>query len=98
MEIRRSPAAVADADEIWSYIAADNPEAATRMLQRIADAAHRLTDFPLSAPCFPEAGENIRCLTVGPYRTFYQVNHDHILIIRVLHAARDVAGLFDTDT
>lgn len=92
--IRRSPAARADFNNIWLHIALDNPDAATRMVERIADATGRLAEYPLSAPAQPELGEGIRCLTVGMYRIFHRIEEDHVLILRVVHAARNIGALF----
>lgn len=98
MIIRRTPAAIADVDEIWLHIAADDPDAANRTIERIVNATARLTDFPLSASARPELGIGIRSIPVGTYRVFYRIEGDSVLILRVIHAARDVADLLDVDT
>lgn len=56
MKIRRSPLAIRDLDDIWLTIALDDPGAATRTVQRIAEATARLEVFPLSGPARPEIG------------------------------------------
>ena len=40
------PAAQADLDEIWEYIAANNIDAADRTIQTILSALHGLAPFP----------------------------------------------------
>ena len=97
MIVRRSPQAIADVDEIWFHIASDNEEAATRTITRIAEATGRLADFPSSASPRPELGDGIRSLPVGAYRVLHRVEGDHVLIVRVIHAARDIGALFDAD-
>ena len=40
------PDAVADLNEIWEYIAADNPGAADRVMEEIREAIGSLVPFP----------------------------------------------------
>ena len=49
----------------------------------------RLRDYPLVAPLWPEVGEDIRCLVFRQHRLFYQAVEDRVLILRILHHARD---------
>lgn len=91
--IQRSPRAQADIDEIWLHIALDDPDAAFRMVDRIARATDRLADYPFSAPAHPELGEGMRSLPVGSYRVLHRVEPDRVLIVRVVHAAREIEGV-----
>lgn len=93
MRIRRLPQAIRDADEIFLYIARDNPAAADRMVDRITDAAERLRDFPRSGAPRPEAGKGLRGITIGPYILYYRIVGDVIEVVRVLHGARDISAL-----
>jgi plasmid stabilization system protein ParE len=43
------PDARDDLDEIWEYIAADNPDAADRVITEILDAIRAVMPFPISA-------------------------------------------------
>lgn len=95
MRIERMPAAQADVDDIWTHIARDDPDAATRMVARIAHVTDRLINFPLSARPRPDVGEGVRSLPVGSYTVYYRVEGERVLILRVIHAARDVGALFD---
>ena len=95
MRIRRLPAAIRDVDDIWFHIAADNPAAATRLIERIAAGVARLADFPESGPARPEIGEGARSLTIGNYLVLYRIERDTVDIVRVLHGARAIAGLLD---
>jgi toxin ParE1/3/4 len=95
MRIARTPQAIADVDDIWLHIALDNPQAAERVVVRIATATDRLVDFPRSGPARPELGEDIRSLVVGSHLVLYRVMPDRVLILRVVHGARDLAALLD---
>jgi len=46
MRVRWSPKAADDLEAIFSYIAVDNPSAATRVERQIYDRVGRLADFP----------------------------------------------------
>lgn len=93
MRIRRLPRAIRDVDEIWSYVAAHDLDAADRLAERIADATDRLVDYPESAPARPELGEGVRTLVVGRYLVLYRAGPDSVDVIRVVHGARDLGRL-----
>ena len=93
MKIRRLPQAISDVDDIWLYIASDDPVAAFRTVERIAEAVERLADYPELGRARPEIGENARSLTVGNYLVLYRIVEDAIEIARVMHGARDVKGI-----
>lgn len=89
--LRYLPAARRDLIEIHRHIAADNPAAADRMIERIRAAVSRLKDFPESASPRPDIAPGLRGLSVGAYTVYHQVEADHVTVVRVLHAARDAA-------
>jgi len=60
LRVRRTQAADADVDDIWSFIAADNEVAANRLVGRIEMAERRLTEIPEMGPARPELGKNVR--------------------------------------
>ena len=77
MRIRFEPSARADFRSGLDYIAADNPEAAERLRQRVAAALERLASFPQSGRIVPEyADQDLREIIVAPYRFFYVVRND----------------------
>lgn len=89
MRIRGLPSAVRDLDDIWFHIAADNVDAANRLIQRITQATARLTDFPESGSPKDEIVPGLRGIPIGSYVAYYRVEPDYVTIVRVLHAARD---------
>ena len=95
MKIRRLPQAIRDLDTIWLHIAADDPAAATRLIERIATGTARLADFPESGPARPEIGPGARSVTIGNYLVLYRIEADSVDIVRVIHGARAIAGLLD---
>jgi addiction module RelE/StbE family toxin len=90
MRVSYSPRAIAQIEEITSYIARDNPAAAAAMLERIERLTRLLSRFPLMgrATDFPP----VRVIGVPqyPYVMFYRfiVDTDEVRILRVRHTAR----------
>ena len=46
LKIHKSPEAENDLDEIWWYIAQDNPDCADKLLDEIEEASRKLARFP----------------------------------------------------
>lgn len=87
MKVQWRPAAKADRDAIFDYIAQDNPRAALELdedfMAKAATAAQR--------PKLYRAGRarGTREIVVRPnYVMIYRIEADGITILRVLHAAR----------
>ncbi|MDB5709322.1 MAG: plasmid stabilization system [Sphingomonas bacterium] len=89
--IRRLPAAIADLDAVWDYIAQDNPDAADQIVARIATATRRLADFPSSGTRRPDIHPTAHSVPMGAYLILYRVNEGVVEIVRVLHSARDLS-------
>jgi toxin ParE1/3/4 len=88
MKIRLSRRAFSDLEEIFSYIARDNPVAAAAVVDRVQVSIALLADFPDIGHLTDRA--DFRVLPAGryPYLIFYEVASDAIVIHRVRHAAR----------
>ena len=87
------PSADADADEIFNWIARDDPAAAERLVRRIFEAARRLANFPESGTPRPELGPEARSIVVGKYVVLYRVGPDSVDILRIVHGARELGAL-----
>ena len=90
------PAAIADLQDIFFHIAQDDVEAADRMVDRIHAGVARLLDFPFSGRTYPDL-DDMRGVSITPYIAFYRVTEKGVRILRVLHGARDLDALFETD-
>lgn len=95
MRIRRLPRAIRDVDDIWLHIAADDPAAATRLVERLAAGVARLAEFPESGRARPEIGAGARSVPIGSYLVLYRLNGDCVDIVRVIHGAREISGLLE---
>ena len=91
--VTRSAAARADLADIWDYVAQNSPQRATAFLRELEGLFQTLADQPLMGRARPELGEDIRSFPVARYVVYYQPWPDGVDIVRVLHAARDVAWL-----
>lgn len=95
--LRRTNAAEADLDEIFLHIAAENLGAAERVIHRIEAAEERLGEFPELGRLRDDLSADARSWPVGDFLIIYELLPDAIVVIRILHGARDLGGLFSGD-
>lgn len=90
--------AQADEDliEIWTYIAADSPAAADKLLRDLAAVFERTIDHPYLGRSAKEIALDARILAHGNYLLLYRLLEadQTIELVRVLHGARDWPRLF----
>ena len=97
MKLEWSLFAVADREQIFDYIEADNPNAAVSMDDRIESGIEILLQFPLSGRAGRVDGTRELVIAGTPYIAAYRVAGDTIRILRVLHGAQQWPDVF-TDT
>jgi toxin ParE1/3/4 len=85
-----TPAAQADLVDIWAYIAADSSSQADRLLALIDSKFQSLSRQPGLGKDRDELSPGLRSFPVGSYVIFYIQDSGSLLIVRVLHGARDV--------
>lgn len=89
-EVEFSNAAEADLVEIDEFsVARFGEDVAGRSMHGFDEAFARPGAFPLTAPLRPEIGETIRCLVHRQHRILYCASASGVLILRILHHARD---------
>ncbi|MDR2856776.1 MAG: type II toxin-antitoxin system RelE/ParE family toxin [Novosphingobium sp.] len=88
--IIRTARADEDLIEIWTHIAADNPDAADRVLDAIEARWLQLARYPRSGMARDDIAPGIRHLVLGQYLTLYHVAAEGVEIIRVLHGRRRI--------
>lgn len=94
MQVQKRTAAERDLEAIWRYIAHNNPAAADATLDRIEAKLAMLSEHPLVGTPRPDLRPDLRSFTIGNYTCFYLPATDGIILIRVLHGARDIATVF----
>jgi toxin ParE1/3/4 len=95
--IRRSALAEEDYRAIWRYIAADNPDAADRLLRRIDGKLELYARNPRMGTARDKLMPGLRSFPVGAYLAFYRITAEGIELVRLLHGARDLKSLLKTD-
>ena len=92
--VLRTSRAEGDLFEIWHYIAEDSLRSADRLLDKIAQTCMTLAENPSAGRSRDELADALRSLPVGNYVIFYRPIKDGIVVIRVLHGARDLPRQF----
>ncbi len=78
-------------EDIFEYIAADNPAAAGRTVQGIYDRVQVLATFPEIGHRYLPSSRHVRILLYGHYRIAYLVKDDrNIDILGVFHGSLDI--------
>ena len=87
-----SDAAIADLQEVCSYVAPHDPQAAGRIGRGILDHVRVLASFPFIGPTYPRGARGtLREIVFRSYRIFYDVSERSLSveILHVWHGARD---------
>ena len=83
-----------DLIEIWQHIAADDPEAADRLLDEIDAECALLAEHPQIGPSREDIRPGLRYFVVREYVIFYRAMENGVEIVRTVHGRRDLLGLF----
>ena len=84
----------ADLREISAYIAQDNPAAARRVIERLRAQARKLAQTPGIGRSRKDLRADLFSFPVGTHVLFYRPQPGGIVLVRVLHGARDLPALF----
>ena len=88
--VLRTSEAAADLDGIWSYIAQRNIAAADQLIDQLYSRFLLLAQYPESGEKQPLLADGTyRRIVEGNYIVYYRPDEAGIIIVRVLHAARD---------
>lgn len=88
------PQALVDLEEIAFSIAQDNLERAITFVAELRRRAQEAADGPKLFPMRPELADGIRSVRHGTYLIFFIETDDGILVVRVLHGARNLLRIF----
>jgi plasmid stabilization system protein ParE len=84
------PEAYADLNESWEYVAADNIDAADRLLDEIYSAIGTLTRFPHTGHVRPDLTSHaMRFQLVRDYVIAYVPDEELLTVIAILHGRRN---------
>ena len=88
MRVRWLKRALRNLDEEAEYIARDNPQAAARIVARIAASVDRLANHPSSGRSGRVPGTRELVVSGTPYIVPYRVRGATVEILRIFHGAR----------
>ena len=98
MKVRFAEKAESDLIEVGRYIAQNNAEAALQFIGKIEVICHDMIgSHPVVGRQRDDLIEGLRLFPYQHYLISYRVQSEWVEIIRVLHAARDIESVFDTD-
>lgn len=94
MKVRLTQEAKAGLERIGDHIAQDNPGRAGSFVRELLAACAALGDTPQAFPLVPRyEGSGIRRRTCGNYLVFYRVEPEQVVVLHILHGARDYLPL-----
>ncbi len=95
MKYRISRRADVDIERICDCIAEDNPDAADRLDQEIHQAIQLLAKFPGMGHARPDVQDKRYLFrAIGNYVIAYRLEKKELVVVRVVHGARDFRKLF----
>ncbi|RRD44813.1 type II toxin-antitoxin system RelE/ParE family toxin [Comamonadaceae bacterium OH3737_COT-264] len=97
MQLAFTPLAEQDLEAIADYIANDNPTRALSFVRELRARCQRIAASPVSYRLRPELSDGIRSCVHGRYVIFFESSPDVVLIVRILHSARDLPAAFSQD-
>ena len=92
MRVRLSKRSETDLEEIGDYIALDSPMNAVRFLGELREGCLKIGQMPAAYRQRPELGQGLRSSALKNYTLFFVIEDDEVLVVRVLHGARDITA------
>ena len=87
---RLHPDVVSDLEEIWDYIAEDNPDAADRTVADIFESLQTLVRFPHQGFQRPDLTTRpLRFKLVSDFLIAYAPDEAPLLVVAILHGSRN---------
>jgi toxin ParE1/3/4 len=91
---RLSKLARSDLRQIWSFVAKDRPTSADDLSESFYERFHLIARNPEVGESRPDFGSGLRLLSAGSYIIGFRPTPQRVQIVRVVHGARDLRGLF----
>ncbi|MEM9574878.1 MAG: type II toxin-antitoxin system RelE/ParE family toxin [Pseudomonadota bacterium] len=86
-----------DLTDIWGYIAESSPRNASTFVRELTERFEPLRYNPKIGPAREEYGVGLRAHFHRDYAIYYTYNDVDLIILHVVHGARDAAALFCSD-
>jgi plasmid stabilization system protein ParE len=88
MTVGYSTRALADLEDILTFLQRRNPRAAAAIMTAIEDRISLLTTFPFMAPETDEPGVREVSLVRYPYKIYYEMVGERVRILHIRHTRR----------
>lgn len=89
--------AIADLDAIYDYISADSPVAAERFINDIVADLARHAELGLTGVTRDWVRPGLRLTVFGKYCSYFRVTDTELVVVRIIHGARDVDAIVFKD-
>jgi plasmid stabilization system protein ParE len=87
-----------DLDALAEYIARDSSFYAAAFTQQVLDISRSLNVFSERGRIVPELGNpDIRELLIREYRLIYNIEQSRVVILALVHGARDLKALWEKE-
>jgi toxin ParE1/3/4 len=83
--------ALVDLEDIYNWIAKDNPTAALAVVERLFASAEHLASFPHMGHAGRDAGTQEWVVPRLPYIVIYEIHaeRDEVIVVAVVHGAQE---------
>ena len=88
MKVRYTTRAASDRDRIFDFLVPRSRQAASKVLQLITKRINELGDDPLRGSKTTEPGLFTIWVAPYPYRIFYRVDAEEVVIVQIRHTSR----------
>jgi toxin ParE1/3/4 len=88
MKVRYTPRAFSDREAIFSYLESRNPAAAQTVASLIARRIRELAERPFKGRKTDRVGIYTLWVAPYPYRIFYSIQEDDVVILHIRHTSR----------
>ena len=92
-----SPAARSDLEQILTYLDRYSPPAADRFAIETDRVIDRIGKLPLIGRDRSDLRPGLRSVVIGDYVLFYRIVKRRVEIVRILHGARDIDSIFESN-
>ncbi|MGH9772146.1 MAG: type II toxin-antitoxin system RelE/ParE family toxin [Candidatus Acidiferrales bacterium] len=93
-KIEWTRSAISDVRNLRDYIARDSEAYADHFVQKIIEVVEKAGAFPNIGRHVIEANEEgVREILVGNHRVVYRAEESRVLVLMVIHGARDLSGI-----
>ena len=89
-----SDESLSDLEAIWDSLAGESDQAASRVVTALIESSLGLAQFPFAHPRLQSIpAPDIRRAVLRQWVILYQVEDDHVTVLRIVYGGRDIEAL-----